>query len=142
MTVIAIGSDHAAFQFKALLRDYVTSKGLKVLDVGVEREERCDYPDFAVNVAESILEGRADKGILCCGSGIGMSMQANRFKGIRAALVWNDESARLSKQHNNANVLCLGARLHTHDELFSMVQSWLDASFEDRHQHRIDKLDR
>lgn len=138
---ISLGSDHAAVAFKQTLINYLNSKGYDIRDCGTHSQISCDYPDFAKKVALDVQQKNSKYGILCCGSGIGMSIQANRLKGVRAANVWNVETARLSKQHNNANILCLGVRMHSESLLFDMINTWLSTEFETRHQQRIDKLD-
>jgi ribose 5-phosphate isomerase B len=135
---IYLGSDHAAFEEKQLMVTWLQELGHSVVNCGPETPESCDYPVYAISVARQIAQS-SDLGILLCGSGIGVSIVANRFKGVRAALCRNSKEAELSRQHNNANILCLGARLHSFEELQQIVRTWLDASFEGgRHQRRID----
>lgn len=141
MTMIFIASDHAALEAKSKLIQFLENKNTQVTDLGPITAARCDYPDYAKKVAAAVLKTPQSLGILCCGSGIGMSIQANRYKGVRAALVWDEESASLAKAHNNANILCLGARLHSQEKLEKMIMAWLDGHFENRHQPRLDKLD-
>ena len=134
---IIIGSDHAAFNEKEMIKKYLSSKGHQVEDVGPNSEARCNYPDYAMKVARGVVKQQCI-GVLLCGSGIGVSIVANRFKGIRAALVRTVEEAELCKQHNNANILCMGGRISTERELKAMVDAWLAAKFEDgRHAERI-----
>ena len=134
---IIIGSDHAAFNEKEMAKKYLSSKGYQVEDVGPDSEARCNYPDYAMKVARSVVKNDC-LGVLLCGSGIGVSMVANRFKGIRAALVRTVEEAELAKQHNNANVLCLGGRISTEREIKAMIDAWLAAKFEEgRHTERL-----
>lgn len=141
MTMIFIASDHAALEAKSKLIQFLENKNTQVTDLGPTTAARCDYPDYAKKVAAAVLKTPQSLGILCCGSGIGMSIQANRYKGVRAALVWDEESASLAKMHNNANILCLGARLHSQEKLEKMTLAWLNGHFEKRHQPRLDKLD-
>ncbi|MEK9657420.1 MAG: ribose 5-phosphate isomerase B [bacterium] len=140
MPIIAIASDHAGLDIKNTLTQAL-DPSYSILDLGPSTPEKTDYPDFAKKVTNSILNKNADLGILVCGTGIGMSIKANRYKGIRAAVVWDEVSAQLAKKHNNANVLCVGARLHSPEEIITIINQWLETSFEDRHQTRVNKLD-
>lgn len=138
---IAIGCDHAAFELKASLAALLEKQGHEVLNMGTNGPDSVDYPDFARAVCEAVLSGKAERGVLICGSGIGMSMAANRFPGIRAALCSEPLSARLSRLHNDANVLCLGARLIGPTMAEEILGTWLSASFEGgRHAKRVEKL--
>lgn len=140
---LAIGSDHAAYLRKAELSDLLRSWGHEVLDLGTHSEESCDYPDFAHAVAVAVTEGAADRGVLICGTGLGMSMAANHHPGIRAALCTSPELARLSREHNDANIICMGARTQTLEEMETILQIWFDTPFEgNRHQRRVRKIDR
>jgi ribose-5-phosphate isomerase (EC 5.3.1.6) len=135
---IAIGSDHAGFRLKEKIKQFLLSKGYEVLDFGTNSTDSTHYPLFAKEVAKAIQEKRADYGILICGSGIGMSITANKFPGIRAALCLNEYMARMSRMHNDANVLCLGDRVVGDELALSIVEAWLSTSFEGgRHQERI-----
>lgn len=137
---IWIGSDHAGIELKSAVKEELSSQ-YDVKDVGPFDTTSVDYPDFAENVALEVAKDSASEGILICGSGIGMSIAANKVAGIRAALVHSIETATLSKQHNNANILCLGARTTDNKLALQMVRAWLDAKFEgDRHQRRVDKI--
>lgn len=139
---IAIGSDHAGFWLKEIIREHLLKRGFSTLDMGTESADSVDYPDFAVKVCEAVLSGAAGKGILLCGTGIGMSIMANRFRGIRAALCHDHFTALAAKRHNNANVLALGGRIIGPDLGREIVDTWLEAPFEGgRHQRRVDKLD-
>lgn len=139
---IALGADHGGYELKETVKKFLSEKGYEVEDVGTYGSESVDYPDYAQKAVEAILEKRADAGILICGSGIGISIAANRFKGIRAALCSEPYSAKLSRQHNNANVLCMGGRLVGDNMAIEIVETWLNTEFEGgRHQRRIDKLD-
>ena len=139
---IAIGSDHAAFELKQELINYLNTKQMTVNDKGCYSSERADYPDFGHAVALAVLNQEVDLGILMCGSGNGINMTANKHKGIRAALCWNAEIAALARQHNNANILTLPARYITIEEAKKCVDAFLDNSFEGgRHADRVIKID-
>ncbi len=134
---IVIGSDHAAFEMKEFVHEFLLSKKIDVIDVGTKSAERCDYPDYATAVVKTVLEKNI-KGILLCGSGIGVSIVANRYKGIRAALCRSANDAEMSRKHNDANVLCLGARTNSESEIKSIIESWLTHEFEGgRHADRL-----
>lgn len=140
---IALGSDHGGFELKERLRTLLEGKGYAVLDVGCHRKEACDYPDFAKAVAQAVLRGDCVQGIMIDGAGIGSSMACNRFPGIRAALCYDLKTILSSRQHNNANVLTLGATANPHEVVDAMVLSWLATPFEGgRHQKRVDKIER
>lgn len=137
---IAIGSDHGGIHLKALIAAYMDERGIEVCDCGTYTEESCDYPDIAVKVCKKVQEEDI-RGILVCGTGIGMSLAANKCKGIRAALCADVYSAEMSRRHNNANVLCLGERVTGSGLAESIVKAWLDTEFEGgRHQRRVDKI--
>lgn len=139
---IAIASDHAGVDLKKRVTDDLVALGFDVLDLGTDGPDSVDYPDFARALAGAILDGKARRGVLICGSGLGISMAANRFRGIRAAPCWNVESARLARQHNDANVLALGARLVSEETARECLEAFLETDFEGgRHQRRVDKLD-
>lgn len=139
---IAIGADHGGYSLKEILIEDLKSSGYDLEDLGTYSTDSVDYPDFSQKVCNQVTQGQADLGILICGTGIGMSIAANKHQGIRAALCGDVYSAKLTRQHNNSNVLCLGARV-IGDELAKMiVHTWLDAEFEGgRHQGRLDKLE-
>lgn len=137
---IAIGSDHGGFELKQFLVAKLTGEGHDIHDLGCRTEESVDYPDFADRVCSEVLSGEAAAGILVCGTGIGMSLAANRHGGIRAAVCHDEYTARLSREHNNANVLCLGDRVLGKGVAQGIVDVWLSSTFEGgRHQRRIDK---
>jgi ribose 5-phosphate isomerase B len=139
---IAIGSDHAGFQYKEKIREFLEARGISVTDFGTHSEEAVDYPLFIRPVAEAVARGEFDRGIVLGGSGNGEAMVANRVKGVRCALCWNADSARLGRQHNNANVLSLGQRMMSLETALQIVQIWLETPFEGgRHQRRIDLID-
>ena len=138
---IAIGSDHAALEQKQHLVEKLKRDGHEVIDVGTHTIESCDYPEPARDVARKVASGEAERGILCCGTGIGVCIAANKVKGIRAAVVHNDFTASAAGSHNDANVLCLGGRVLTHEQAARLVDIWLKTPFEGgRHQRRIDKI--
>lgn len=139
---IVLGSDHAGYGLKEKIKAYLTSKGYNISDKGTDCEEKSvDYPDFAFAVAEEVTKGKADRGILICGTGIGMSISANKVQGAYAALVNNEEAARLSRQHNNSNILVLEGWKYDIEEVFKILEVWLTTPFEgDRHLRRINKI--
>ena len=140
---VALASDHAGFQLKEFVREHLAGRGVTPLDLGTDSTRSVDYPDFARKVCEEILDGRAEKGILICGTGLGMSMMANRYKGIRGALCHDHFTALAARSHNNANVLILGGRILGTDLAKEIVDTWLDTPFEGgRHEGRIDKFDK
>ena len=141
-TKIAIGSDHGGFELKAIITKYLKEKDIEFKDFGTFDKESCDYPVFAKKVAQAVSEREFDRGILVCGSGIGVSIAANKVKGVRAALCWNEETARLSREHNNSNIICMGERQLDSELALEMVKTWLQTDFEGgRHQKRIDMID-
>ena len=139
---IAIGSDHAGFQYKEKILVFLEDLGHTVTDFGTHSEEPVDYPLFIRPVAEAVARGEFERGIVLGGSGNGEAMVANRVKGVRCALCWNADSARLGRQHNNANVLSLGQRMVSLELALEIVRLWLETPFEGgRHQRRIDLID-
>lgn len=139
---IAVASDHGGLELKDYLTDYLRELNYEIEDFGTYSTESVDYPDYAKTVCEKVLNGEADCGILVCGSGLGMSMTANRFRGIRAAVVSEPLSAMLARKHNNSNVLCLGGRLIGRGMAVEIVETYLHTSFEGgRHERRINKMD-
>ena len=142
METILIGSDHAGFPLKIFLKGYLERQGLSVVDVGCESKESCDYPDYAREVCRRIMHGEASRGILICGTGLGMCMAANRFPGIRAALCTTEFHAKMGRAHNDSNVLALGGRVTGEELALSILKTWLETGFEGgRHQRRIDLID-
>ena len=138
---IALGADHAGFQIKEKLKATLDELGFEYEDVGTFSLDSVDYPDFSQKVGEKIESGDAEKGILVCGSGIGVAIAANKMHGVRAAQAWNEETARLSRQHNNANVLTIGARVIPETEIPKIVKAWLETDFEGgRHAGRVEKI--
>lgn len=142
MANILVGSDHAGFALKELVKKRLAVLGFEAEDVGCFSEASCDYPIFARDLCEKIQQNVAKKGVLICGTGLGMSMAANRFKGVRAALCANEYHARMSRAHNDSNVLCLGARVLGRDLALSILEVWLATEFEGgRHQGRVDIIE-
>ncbi len=138
---IAVGSDHAGFPLKERIKDFLLNKGHEVLDFGTTSEDSTHYPIFAKEVSLAIQRGEAERGILVCGTGIGMSITANKFRGVRAALCLNEYMARMSRLHNDANVLCLGDRVLGEELALSIVDVWLSTPFEGgRHKRRIELI--
>lgn len=139
--MIALGSDHAGLKAKRLLKEHLEQKGYECLDFGTFTEESCDYPDFAYQAAKSVQSGECVKGILICGTGIGMSITANKVMGIRAALCGDVFSAEMTRRHNDANVLALGARVTGIEKMMEITDIFLTTPFEGgRHQKRVDKV--
>ena len=142
MIKIAIGCDHAAFEEKEKLKYFLRQKGYEILDVGTNSSDSVDYPKFGHSVANMVVNKIADKGIVICGSGIGISIAANKVKGIRAALCTSCEHAEMSRKHNDANILALGARMTDYELLESISTVWLDTEFEGgRHLKRINMIE-
>ena len=138
---IAIGADHGGFELKSTILDVLKKLGHPVEDYGCSSPESVDYPDFAEKVARGVSEGTFDRGILICGTGIGMSIAANKFPNVRAALCHNIYTARLSREHNNANILAMGERVIGSGIASEMVKVWLETDFEGgRHERRVDKM--
>lgn len=138
---IAIGSDHGAYRLKGLFVERLKAEGYTPVDLGTDSEASCDYPDYALAVARAVATGEAARGVLLCGSGIGMSIVANKVDGVRAALCHDHYTARMSRMHNDANVLCVGARVVGDDVALDMLSAWLSTPFEGgRHQRRVDKI--
>lgn len=139
---IAVGSDHAGLHLKNTLVEWLKEQGHEVDDKGTYTEESCDYPDFAIAVAKDVSEGKVERGILVCSSGIGMSITANKVSGVRAALVHNGYEAMMTRLHNNANVLCLGANIIGPALAINALENFMSTEFEGgRHQRRVDKMD-
>jgi ribose 5-phosphate isomerase B len=137
-----IATDHAGIDLKDYTVELLKQKGLEVIDLGPFNKDRVDYPDYAVKVAQSVLADSASQGILICGSGIGMSMAANRFHGIRAALCHDAYTAQVAREHNDANILCFGERIVGKGVAESIIDSWLASKFEGgRHCGRVEKIE-
>ena len=138
---IAIGSDHAGFKAKEEIKEYLKSKGYDVQDKGCFSEESVHYPEFGAAVAKDVVSGEAERGVLICGTGIGMSITANKFPGIRATLCHNEFTASASREHNNANILVMGARVLEMDMMKKIIDIWFSTDFGgDRHQIRLDMI--
>ena len=138
---IAIAADHGGFELKDSMVEYIKSLGNEVMDLGTNSADSVDYPDYAKKVCEEIQQGNSDLGILICGTGIGMSLAANKFEGIRAACVSDVYSAKMSRNHNNANVLCIGARVIGDEVAKLIIKTFLENEFEaGRHQRRVDNI--
>ncbi|WP_348921011.1 ribose 5-phosphate isomerase B [Enterococcus rotai] len=138
---LAIGSDHVGFELKPIIIDYLKELGHDVEDVGAYSSERTDYPQYGKKVAEEVASGNVDGGILICGTGVGISISANKVKGIRAVVCSEPYSARLSKEHNNTNILAFGSRVIGSELAKMIVKEWLDASFEGgRHAKRVEMI--
>jgi len=139
---IALGADHAGFRAKKELVEYLTNEVYKVIDFGTYSEDSTDYPDYALRVAKAVQTGRCDRGILACGTGIGMCMTANKVKGIRAAAVWSIKTAKLAAEHNWANVLCVPGRSSSVSTIKKMVHVWLTTPYDKggRHERRVKKI--
>ena len=139
---IAIASDHAGFAEKERLKPLLTDLGLQFEDLGTVSEASVDYPDYARKVAEEVAGGRVDQGVLVCGSGTGMAITANKVPGVRAAVAWSEETARLARQHNDANVLAIGARTTPPEQIPAIVRAWFSSDFEGgRHAERVAKIE-
>ena len=139
--MIAIGADHGGVNLKETVKKFLEQKGLEYKDFGTNSTDSCDYPDYAKAVCDAVVSGEYDKGILICGTGIGMSIAANKVKGIRAAHVTDTYSAAKTREHNNANVICLGERITGCDLALEIVNAYLNAEFQGgRHQTRVDKM--
>ena len=141
MIRVVVGSDHAGLRLKRDLMEHLAKRGIEAEDVGTHSLDSCDYPDYAAKVAGEVSQGKAAWGLLVCGTGVGMAMAANRFPGVRAAVVSESFSARATRQHNDANVLCLGERVVGAGLAREILDAWCDTKFEGgRHQARIDKI--
>jgi ribose 5-phosphate isomerase B len=141
--MIALGSDHGGLELKTAVLRLLADRGLETRDMGTDNGDSVDYPDFAEKVALAISRGEAELGVLICGTGIGMSITANKYPGVRAALVTDEYMAKMAREHNNANILVMGGRVLTVETARRLVEAWLDARYEGgRHQRRLDKIAR
>lgn len=139
---IAIGSDHAGYEYKAAIKSYLAEQGHEVKDFGTDSTASVDYPKFCRPVAEAVASGECERGIVLGGSGNGEAMVANRVRGVRCALCWNEDSARLGRQHNDANMISLGQRMMDEQSALAIVRIWLETPFEGgRHGARIEQID-
>ncbi|MCM8784085.1 MAG: ribose 5-phosphate isomerase B [Candidatus Omnitrophica bacterium] len=140
---IALGSDHAGFKLKEALRDFLLENGYRIKDFGTFKEESCDYPDFGYKVAKAVSEHKFERGILICATGIGQSIVANRFPGVRAALCYNLKCAKLSREHNDANIIIFGARFINKEMARKFLEIWLKTGFQKgRHLRRLKKIEK
>jgi ribose 5-phosphate isomerase B len=139
---VAIGADHAGFEEKEKVKQVLDKIGIEYVDFGTNSSDSVDYPDYAKKVGEAVSSGEVEQGILVCGSGTGMAISANKVHGVRAAVAWNEDIARLAREHNNANVLALSGRLVSEEENEKIVKAWFDARFEGgRHARRVEKIE-
>lgn len=139
--MIALGCDHGGLNIKNAVIKYLEEKGIEYKDFGCFTEESVDYPEYAFKVAKSVTNGESELGILCCGTGIGISMAANKVKGIRAAVVSNEFCAEMTRRHNNANILCMGGRVSTEEEAVKYANIFINTPFEGgRHNRRVDMI--
>ena len=139
---VYLGSDHGGFKLKEVLKKWLVGAGYKFTDLGCFSEESVDYPDFAIEVCEKVHEEPASRGVLVCGTGIGMSMVANKFPGIRAALCTNESMAQMAREHNDAQIICMGGRVSSDEIGVKMLEIFLKTNFsgEERHKRRIEKM--
>ncbi|TNF08219.1 MAG: ribose 5-phosphate isomerase B [Bacillota bacterium] len=137
---IAIGSDHGGYELKEHIKSYLSSKDIEFTDYGTHSTASVDYPDYAKKVGEAVTKDRFDFGIVICGTGIGISIAANKVKGVRAALVYDENTARLAKAHNHANIIALGGRTTPFDKAISILESFMNEQEEERHMNRINKI--
>jgi ribose 5-phosphate isomerase B len=140
MMKIAIASDHAGFELKEAVKNYLNEKNLNVTDLGTHSTASVDYPDYGKKLGEAVMNEHYDFGIAICGTGIGISIAANKVHGIRAALIYDEQTARLSKEHNNANVIALGGRLISKEKAFKLIDIFMETTFEERHMRRLNKI--
>jgi ribose 5-phosphate isomerase B len=143
MLKIAIANDHAGVETKNKIIKYLSSKGYECVNFGCDTTDSCDYPDYAYKVAISVRDKKCDRGILICGTGIGMCITANKVKGVRAAVCWDKQTAELSRKHNDSNILCLGVRVLTEKIIFEIIDVWFNTEFENagRHINRLKKIE-
>ena len=140
--VIGIGNDHAAVEMKNQIKEFLEEKGYQVINYGTDSDESCDYPEYGEKVGRAVAEGKVDAGVLICGTGIGISIAANKVKGVRAAVVSEPVSARLTKEHNNANIIAFGDRIVGIEMAKEIVSAWLNAEYigSGRHERRVDMI--
>ena len=138
---VALASDHAAYELKVKVSEYLKQKGFEIMDFGTDSPQSMDYPDTIKLAARSVADGKAERAVVMCGSGIGASIVANKIRGVRAVLCMDEQSAEYSRRHNNANVLALAGRRRTMDDVARYIDIWFATDYEDgRHQHRLDKI--
>ena len=139
---VAVSSDHGGYKLKEKVKEYLESRDIDVIDLGTNSEESVDYPEYGRACAKAVAGGEADRGIVCCGTGIGISIAANKVKGIRCGLCTNVEMAKLTRQHNDANMLAMGGRIIDDETAMAITEAFIDTEFEGgRHQRRIDKIE-
>ena len=139
---VAVASDHGGYKLKDKVKEYLESRDIDVIDLGTNSEESVDYPEYGRACAKAVAGGEADRGIVCCGTGIGISIAANKVKGIRCGLCTNVEMAKLTRQHNDANMLAMGGRIIDDETAMAITEAFIDTEFEGgRHQRRIDKIE-
>lgn len=139
---VAIGADHAGFEEKEKVKKVLDEIGVEYIDYGTNSPDSVDYPDYAKKVGEAVAQGDVEQGILVCGSGTGMAISANKVHGVRAAVAWNENIARLAREHNNANILALAGRFVSEEENAKILKAWFDAKFEGgRHARRVEKIE-
>ena len=139
---VALAADHAGFEEKEKIKRTLDNLGVEYIDMGTTSTDSVDYPDFAKKVGDAVSKGEVDSGLLVCGSGTGMAIAANKVKGVRAAVAWNPDIARLAREHNDANILSLPARFMSDEEAAKVLKAWFDASFEGgRHAKRVEKIE-
>ena len=140
--IVAIAGDHGGFALKQKIRKHLIERGIEIADLGTDSEESVDYPEFGKACAQAVASGKADRGIVICGTGIGISIAANRIRGIRCGLCTSVEMAELSRKHNNANMLAMGGRITSVEDAIRITDAWLDTELEGgRHSRRVDMLD-
>jgi ribose 5-phosphate isomerase B len=142
VSMIALGADHAGYEYKEKIKQVLKELGLEFKDFGTDNPDSTDYPDYAHTVSQAVSSGKADRGILVCGTGIGMSIVANKHKGVRAAACESVEAARLARQHNNANILAIGARITPWERAKDIIKTFFSTEFEseERHKRRVNKI--
>ena len=138
--MIVIASDHAGYELKEKLIQYFKDEHIEVRDLGTYSLDSVDYPDYGIKIGHEVVKNTYEMGIAICGTGIGISISANKVKGVRAALIYDEQTARLAKKHNNANIIALGGRTTTFEDAIKMIEAFRSESFEERHQKRIDKI--
>ncbi|MDY6038576.1 MAG: ribose 5-phosphate isomerase B [Eubacterium sp.] len=143
--IMVMAADHGGYELKNAIKEHLQKRGMNIVDLGTNDDSAVDYPEYGKACGEAVASGKADLGIVCCGSGVGISIAANKVKGIRCALCYSEEIAKLAKQHNNANVLSFGGRMTSAEDACKMVDIWLDTEWagltQERHERRVAQLD-
>jgi ribose 5-phosphate isomerase B len=138
---VSIGCDHAGYEVKEQIKGIMSELGIEIVDYGTNSTASVDYPEFGAKVGKSVASGETEQGIVICGSGTGIAIAANKIKGVRAVQAWSEEVARLAREHNDANVIAIGARVLSTEQIDGIIRAWFAASYEgERHQPRVDKL--